>query len=136
MELLSNLIWAAVALVLWTLWMMRRRGTRDAGLCPGIQAQLIALAVLTLILLPVISVSDDLQASQNPAEIDRTSVRNDQHVLQPDTVRPFSGALAAVISCFPLSYPRTIAFLRSPALRRGEQIADVRVLDSRPPPAA
>jgi hypothetical protein len=34
------------------------------------RTQMVALAVLILILFPVISVTDDLQAIQNPAEVD------------------------------------------------------------------
>jgi hypothetical protein len=39
--------------------------------------QLISLAALTAILLPVISISDDLQAANNPAEVERSAGRRD-----------------------------------------------------------
>lgn len=136
MELLSNLAWIAIALALWGLWLSQSRHGRAAFLRPGFTAQLTALAVLTLILLPVISVSDDLQASHNPAEVERTSLRNDQHLARPDAPPPAPAALAVVITCLLLVSPRTIAFLRPPALARGEWVAWTRVLESRPPPAA
>lgn len=96
--------------------------------------QLVALALLTVILLPVISVSDDLQAVHNPAEVERTSVRNDQHLLRPDALPPVPAALAVVVTCLLLASPRTIAFLRTPPLPRRERLAHIRVFASRPPP--
>lgn len=136
MELLSNLVWIAVALALWCLWLAEQRHARGASLPSGIRVQLVALGLLTLILLPVISVSDDLQASHNPAEVERTCLRNDQHWLRPDTPPPAPAALAAVITCLLLASPRTVAFLCPHASPRGEQIAYLRVFASRPPPVA
>ena len=134
MELLSNLAWFAVALALWLTWLARRRA--GGKLRSGIAVQLTALAVLTLILLPVISVSDDLQASHNPAEVERTCVRNDLHLLGPQAPPHAAAALTIIISCLLLSSPRIIAFLRPPSLPRSEWMAHVRALPSRPPPAA
>lgn len=134
MELLSNLVWIAVTLALWSVWLFGRRSGRGAWLRPGVAVQVASLAVLTLILLPVISVSDDLQASHNPAEVERTSVRNDQHWLRPDAVRPTPAALLAVIGWFLLAPARTIALLRSPAFPRCERIAHLRPPASRAPP--
>lgn len=136
MELLSNLVWIAVALALWCVWLAEQRRGRGASLASGLGVQLIALTLLTLVLLPVISVSDDLQAAHNPAEVERTCVRNDQHLLRPDALPPAPAALAVVISYLLLASPRTIAFLRPPSLPRSERMADSRVLASRPPPAA
>lgn len=136
MELLSNLVWIAVALALWSVWLIDRRHGRGASLRPGIGAQLSALAVLTLILLPVISVSDDLQASQNPAEVERTCLRNDRHLLPPEASPPPPAALAVVITWLLPASPRTIAFLCPPASPRSRQRAYVRLLASRPPPVA
>jgi hypothetical protein len=135
-ELLSNLVWIAVALALWCIWLAEQRRARGASPLPGIRVQLAALVLLTLILLPVISVSDDLQASHNPAEAERTCLRNDQHLLRPDAVPPAPAALAVVISCLLPSSPRKIELLRSPSFQRSERIAYVRVFASRPPPAA
>src|ERR1700722_11122625 len=65
MELVLNLAWALSAIVVVCSWL--RFGPRAGA---GRPAQLVALAVLILILFPVISVTDDLQAAQNPAEVD------------------------------------------------------------------
>jgi len=71
MELALNLAWAFLAAVMVCLWL--RRAPRS-----GIdrRLQFVALAVLLLILFPVISVTDDLQAAQNPAEADCLVRRN------------------------------------------------------------
>src|ERR1700677_1553897 len=65
MELLLNLAWVLLATLMFYLWL---RFAPLRGVRP--QLQFVALAVLLLILFPVISVSDDLQAVQNPAEAD------------------------------------------------------------------
>jgi hypothetical protein len=64
MELTLNFAWALLATLMFWLWMRHAlgEGTR--------RPQLVALAVVILILLPVISVTDDLQTLQNPAELD------------------------------------------------------------------
>jgi len=101
-----------------------------------LSVQVTALAVLTMILLPVISVSDDLQQSHNPAEVERTSVRSDQHLVRRDAAQPAPPALAFVISCFLLASPRTITFLRTSTRQRTPQLPHDCVFASRPPPAA
>lgn len=136
MELLSNLVWVVVALGLWGTWLARQRRPRGASLRSGIGAQLVALAVLSVILLPVISVSDDLQASHNPAEVERTWVRSDQHLLLPDALPPAPATLAVVITCLLFDSPRTIAFLRPTVSPRRKQAGNVRAIASRSPPIA
>jgi hypothetical protein len=71
MELVLNLAWVLLATLMCCLWLRfaPRTGT-DRHL------QLAALMVLLLILFPVISVTDDLQAAQNPAETDCLLRRN------------------------------------------------------------
>jgi hypothetical protein len=54
--------------------------------------QFVALAVLLLILFPVISVSDDLLAVQNPAETDSTA-RKDHIAANPHSIMPAVAAL-------------------------------------------
>jgi hypothetical protein len=65
MELVLNLAWVLLAASMFGLWL--RHSPRAAG---DRRMQLVALAVLLLILFPVISVTDDLQAIQNAAETD------------------------------------------------------------------
>ncbi len=83
MELLLNIAWLAVALVIMCLWLAR---ADKAG--PERRQQLIAVAVLIAILFPVISVSDDLFAVQCATETDNYLRRDhldtsDVHPLQP-----------------------------------------------------
>jgi hypothetical protein len=82
MELILNLAWAALAAAMFLVWTCHgvRKGFSS-------RRQLAALAVLLLILFPVISVSDDLLALQNPAEAD-TSMRRDEVIMQPSQVTP------------------------------------------------
>jgi hypothetical protein len=54
--------------------------------------QFVALAVLVLILFPVVSVTDDLQAAQNPAEAD-CLVRRDHKCSTPHSILPHVAAL-------------------------------------------
>jgi len=65
MELVLNLAWVLLAALLFCLWL---RSAPRIGV--DRRTQFAALAVLLLILFPVISVTDDLQAVQNPAETD------------------------------------------------------------------
>ena len=71
MELVLNLAWVLLATLMFCLWLRFAPPTgADRYL------QLVALTVLLLILFPVISVTDDLQAVQNPAETDSLLRRN------------------------------------------------------------
>jgi hypothetical protein len=74
MEFALNLAWMLLATLLFYFWL---RFGRHAGAQP--RMQLVALTVLIVILFPVISVTDDLQAIQNPAETD-SSLRRDHAV--------------------------------------------------------
>ena len=65
MELVLNLAWAFLASIMVGLWL--RLAVRTGV---NLRMQFVALAVLLLILFPVISVTDDLQVAQNPAEAD------------------------------------------------------------------
>ena len=72
-----NLAWvllAALMFCLWLRWAPRIGASR--------RMQFVALAVLLLILFPVISVTDDLQAALNPAEA-YTSLRRDHACSTP-----------------------------------------------------
>jgi hypothetical protein len=87
MELVLNLGWALSAVMFFCIWL---RHSRQAG--ADRRTQLVALAVLVLILFPVISVTDDLQALQNPAEAD-CCLRRDHAVSNPHSIFPAAAAL-------------------------------------------
>ncbi len=65
MELSLNLAWAVLATAMMAIWLRFRPCHKANG-----SMQLAALTVCILILLPVISISDDLMAAQFPAETD------------------------------------------------------------------
>jgi hypothetical protein len=65
MEFVLNLAWILLASLLFCLWLRFARNSRADW-----RMQLGTLTLLMLILFPVISVTDDLQAAQNPAETD------------------------------------------------------------------
>jgi len=129
MELILNFVWVLLAASMVCAWLRSnpRSGT-DRRL------QFVALAVLLLILFPVISVTDDLQAVQNPAETDCCQRRS--HLYAP--LHPISGAAAALPTTefsglgFPIAL---IAFtgLQCPRVAAHPELGRV---SSRPPPAA
>ena len=87
MELTLNLGWALVAVWMLCAWVrMVPRKASDRRL------QFVALAVVILILLPAISMTDDLVAAQNPAEID-CCVRRDHDRTNPHSIVPAAAAL-------------------------------------------
>jgi hypothetical protein len=65
MELFLNLAWVLLAALMFGLW--TRFASRNGA---DRRMQFVALAVLLIVLFPVISVTDDIQAFQNPAETD------------------------------------------------------------------
>lgn len=97
--------------------------------------QLIALALLTAVLLPVISLTDDLQASSTPAETEHVGRRGDLQS-PPDQSPALPVALALLVA------PPAV-----PQISSADSIATARVagppmlgffpaLAMRPPPAA
>lgn len=130
MEILLNLAWASCALGLFWFW-MRASASGSASR----KTQLLALGMVVLLLLPVISLSDDLMAMQGPAESD-TCLRRVLHAHENcPSVVPHSmtlpeqlfialshgGSQQTVVQSFRMMPPLTF-FMRS--------------LDRRPPPQA
>jgi hypothetical protein len=87
MELTLNLAWVLLAALMFWQWL--RLAPRSS---PDRRMQFVALAVLLLILFPVISVTDDLQAAQNPAEVD-TCLRRDHAASNAHSIFPAVAAL-------------------------------------------
>jgi hypothetical protein len=87
MELTLNLGWVLVAVWMLCAWLrVASRAAKDR------RAQFVALAVVILILLPAISMTDDLMAAQNPAEVD-CCVRRDHGCTSPHSIVPITPAL-------------------------------------------
>jgi hypothetical protein len=129
MELILNLAWAVLAALMVLLWL------RFAP-CTGTnrRTQIIALALLLAILFPVISVSDDLQALYNPAEVD-SSVRRD-HVLASahSILPPILALIQPVVFALSTGAPR-FAVSREIPLPAANRPC-LAAIDNRPPPAA
>jgi hypothetical protein len=129
MELVLNLAWVLLAACMFGLWL--RHCPRASG---DRRMQLVALAVLLLILFPVISVTDDLQAIQNAAETDccqrRSHACSGPHPLCASTAAmplpAFAGVTLAVLR---------VAVPAGPADPHPDDPA-LHPVQSRPPPSA
>jgi hypothetical protein len=129
MEIILNLAWIFLAAVIMWLWL------RYAP-CEGAsrRTQVAALAMLIVILFPVISVTDDLQTIQNPAELDCCARRNHE-VSYPHSIFPAVATLPPPVFAkpsfgflhfvTPSSFP--VPALDNPALAP---------IQNRPPPVA
>ena len=134
MELVLNLAWVLIAALMFCLWLrftpQAVPNQRSLDRC----MQFVALAVLLLILFPVISVTDDLQAIQNPAETD-SSLRRDHIVASSHSIFPAIAALPLpVFAELSFGAPR-LAATRSFPVPTINQPA-LAPVQNRPPPAA
>lgn len=90
MELALNLAWILLASLMCWSWVCfaPKAGAHR-------RTQIVALAVLILILLPVISVTDDLLVAQNPAETNSCERKDNASAHQHATIHP---AVHAILS--------------------------------------
>ena len=135
MELLCNLAWVAVTVALWSSWFARRRHAKTASILPAIAVQLISLAALTAILLPVISITDDLQAANNPAEVERSAGKRDHLFSFQQAHQGAPGVVALVVSGFRPSLLTRISLLPADSAISSVGVAHLLAPWSRPPPA-
>jgi hypothetical protein len=129
MELILNLAWALSAVAILSYWL---RYARLVG--ASRRTQIVALAVLILILFPVISVTDDLQAMQNPAETD-SCLRRVHAVSSPHSIFPAIGALPSPVLAelsFGVLQVVTPGNLATPAINHPA----LAPIQNRPPPVA
>lgn len=130
-EIFLNFAWAALAAALVGMW-LRVGSPKDHSR----RSQLVAIAVLIAILFPVISVSDDLMAAQNPAETDNCQRRD--HLLAPVDAHPLHAT--ATTEPPPIFTGVLFGFLQYVSPRRlALKVADPPALVSiadRAPPAA
>ena|SRR5579863_4476459 len=134
MEFGLNLAWVMLAALMFCLWPRFAAHTRPEQQTQNRRMQFVALAVLVLILFPVISVTDDLQALQNPAEAD-CCLRRDHVVPNTNSVFPPVAALPV-----PVFAELNFGFVRlaNPG-RLSAPVVDhpgLASIDNRPPPAA
>jgi hypothetical protein len=139
LELFFNLVWVALSVTLFGLWVRDRRNQDPShqGRNPSrarLIWQLTALAVLIVVLLPAVSLTDDLQACTAPAETEHIGRRiSIQHFIDghanPLPLACFALHLFALVPA-----PRVWAFLpgesSGPRALRGSHTAN----SIRPPP--
>jgi hypothetical protein len=128
MEIILNIAWVACSLGL--IWFWNRSAVSNS--VPR-RTQILALAMIVLLLLPVISLSDDLIAMQGPSETDigmRRALHSDE--MHPSTA-PASFALTEeVVTALSLSWLSQDA-MQDYRLTPPSALL-TRSLDSRPPP--
>jgi hypothetical protein len=133
-EIFFNLLWVGVTIALGAVWLAARcRGT--TSLLPSVGVQLTAFVVLALVLLPVISLTDDLQARITPAETEHFVRRGD---LQPS---PDQGLHALPVALTLVFIPRlppetTRESLAAEQTPLRQMHAFSHALAKRPPPTA
>ncbi len=136
MELLCNLGWLAVTIAFWGFWCAQGRQAKRRSLLPAIAVQLISLCALTTILLPVISITDDLQASNNPAEVERSAAKRDQFLNPHHVSHGVPGAIASTVPGLQPALMRRLAILPVNFTVTAKGSAHLIAPWSRPPPVA
>jgi hypothetical protein len=130
MELTLNLVWAMLALFFMGLWL--RHAPRNGSTT---RMQAVALLMFIVILLPVISVTDDLQMAQNPAETTDCCARRNHAALCPHSIFPAVATLPPpVFAELSFGYLRFSApsHIHIPPVK----IPAMASIQNRPPPAA
>lgn len=136
MELFFNLVWVAVSGILVGLWFLRKDCWADDSLRLNLIAQLSALTLLIAILLPVISLNDDMMAKIMPAESEHISLRNDYQAVADLSLHTLWTALPVFAPTPVAPQPQPLAWLTVPADEQGNLcIRYQRILGIRPPPA-
>jgi len=129
MELALNLAW--VLLGAWMVWRwLRYASARGADR----RVQIVALAAVILILLPAISMTDDLMAASNPAEID-TCLRRDHDGVSPHALVPTTAALVVPFFVGPALGTASHLVAADSSAPAPDNPALVSI-ENRPPPAA
>lgn len=131
MELVLNLVGALVAVGLICLWLRTASQGNHGSAHWGIQ--LVALLLLIVILFPVISVTDDLMAAQNPAETDSVQRRN----LQASVLQTAARCADLPIDAFEMPDPQVTWRQRAHRERVVQpQAPALSPVENRPPPIA
>lgn len=135
MELLFNLLWLAISVLIVGLWLLHTaRGSNDL-VRHSIGVQLIALALLIIILLPVVSLTDDMHASALLAESEHLWRRCDFQALGDFALHAISVAIVGFTLLNIAPQRQTVAWLAIPDRRANSCAAYLRILGTRPPPA-
>lgn len=134
MEVIFNLLWLAISALMVGIWLLRSaHGTNPARHSIGVQ--LIALALLIVILLPVVSLTDDLHANALLAESDRVWRRSDFQTIGDLALHVISIAIAGLALTHVAPQRRTAIWLAFPDRKSHSFAGYLRILGTRPPPA-
>ena len=135
MELFLNFIWLSVSLALIVTWVkaVRRGDTKCSW------TVFLALVLLVVLLLPVISMTDDLVAMANPTELEHTVRRSDLSLAQSiqDIAALLDVGMLAILLF--ISFTALFSRLSRFTLRmcpRKTMLGFVRTAGVRPPPSA
>jgi hypothetical protein len=135
LEVLFNLLWLALSGSLVGLWLWSQRRWAYEPLRVSTRMQIMALAILIVILLPVVSLTDDLQACTAPAEVEHLIRRGDLQAHADSPLHAASIVVAALLSYDKASGFPTLSHL-SPAIEIATSSEDyLRIAGNRPPPA-
>jgi hypothetical protein len=129
-EIFLNLIWLILSASLALLWI---KGPRNNSSERDWKLQLLALVMLALILLPVISMTDDMQA-MSAAEVEHVTRRAD---LLPGVDQPADLVVPLSASLLPdqyLSDLQTFARIEPSLQNARPQTGYIRQMANRPPP--
>ena len=134
MELLFNVVWGALSLLLGYVWLSGLRHNGEDSPLPSRRTQLVALGMLILVLFPVVSLTDDLKAMTAPIETEHLTRRAD--ILPPSDQPADIAALLQVrlyLSRY-LPHLQTFALLEPSVQGARPQTGCIRQLANRPPP--
>lgn len=134
-ELLLNFVWLVLSASLAILWIRGLRFVPAGSKRPSTMIQLLALAMLIVILFPAISMTDDMQALST-AEVEHVTRRAD---LLPNSDQPADLVVPPDADLFPSRRVFNLqAFARvEPSLEKARpQSGSIRQSANRPPPLA
>ena len=133
MELFLNLVWVGLSAVLALFWLRGSRGVLACSQPEDRRLQILALAMLIIVLLPVISMTDDMQA-MSTAEIEHVTRRAN---LLPVTDQPADPVVPIDTRLFPEIYVcnlQTFARIETSIQNMRPKTGSIRQMAKRPPP--
>lgn len=134
-ELFSNLLWLALSSLLVGFWLLHWNRWTDESLRPGVGVRMIAVLLLIVILLPVVSLTDDLQSCTMPAESEHLSRRGVFQAIGDVYLHSVAVLITGLVVLAPAPRVRTFAWLSVPAKSDNASAGYLRIMDTRPPPA-
>lgn len=129
MEFFFNFVWALLSAAILCIWLRIDNRRSDERRLP-----LVAVGLLIVLLFPVISVSDDLQAAQNPAEVE-SSLRQDHKATAAHSIL---FAVAALPPCVYPGMPFRFLGVTAPTMISAPLVDNpaMAAIQNRPPPGA